>query len=254
MLRSIDVSRAGMLRYQQVLEGTAHNVANAATPGFKAVRAALESGDAQAAVDPTGVTGPDTPALSARPVNGRLARQGSIQETGVATDLAISGEGFFVVRRPDGSDGYTRDGRFRADAGGRLADAGGNPLLPALTLPPGATSVRIDASGAVSAAVPGGVAQPVGQIRLARFVNPDGLSAAGDGLFTATAASGLPRFGVGGDAGLGEIRAGALESSNADLTEQMSALVAAQRAYQLNTSAFRMADEMLRMASQLDRG
>jgi flagellar basal-body rod protein FlgG len=253
MLRSIDLSRAGMLRQGQYLDATAHNLANTATPGFKAIRAALESGDVSpdANTAPDQATGTATPALSARLNVGRLFTQGSVRDTGRMTDLAITGDGFFTVRRPDGTEGYTRNGALTVDRRGRLADSAGNLLQPALTLPPGATGLRIGASGEVTATMPGGRTEPVGQLRLARFVNPQGLLAGPDGLFSATTASGAPQMAAPGGNGAGTVRSGALEDANSDITEQMTNLVAAQRAYQLNTSAFRMSDEMLRMANQM---
>lgn len=252
MLRSIDMSRAGMLRQQQYLDATAHNVANAATPGFKAIRAALESGDVNpAATDPAQATGTDVPTLTARVNLGRLFTQGSLRDTGMPTDMAIDGDGFFVVRGADGNDAYTRNGGFRPDAQGRLADAAGNLLQPGVTVPAGA-SVRVGADGTVTAALPDGSTRQVGQVRLAHFANPNGLLAGANGTFTATVASGAAQLATPGQNGAGTVRGGALEQSNADITEQMTSLVAAQRAYQLNTSAFRMSDEMLRMANSLN--
>lgn len=250
MLRSIDMSRAGMLRQQQYLDATAHNVANAGTPGFKAVRAALESGDVPPAGDPAQATGTATPAFTARINIGRLFTQGALRDTGSQTDMAIDGDGFFALRRPDGSDAYTRNGSFQRGADGRLTDGAGNLLQPPVTVPQGA-AIRVAQDGAVTAVLPDGRSQQVGQLQLARFANSNGLVAGANGLFTATAASGPAQLTAPGQNGAGGVRNGVLEEANTDITEQMSNLVAAQRAYQLNTSAFRMSDEMLRMANQL---
>lgn len=250
MLRSIDLSRAGMLRQQQALDAVAHNVANTGTAGFKATRAALESGDPPAGTTaPT--TGTDTPPLTARMMVGKLFTQGPIQDTGVATDMAIDGEGFFVVRQPDGTEGYTRNGSFKVDADGRLTDAAGRRVQPEVTLPPTAADLRVNAEGAVTVRMPGGVRQEVGRLQLAQFANPNGLLAGSDGIYTATAASGDAQLVTPGQNGAGTVRGGALEGANTDITEQLTNLIAAQRAYQLNTSAFRTSDDMLRMAAQL---
>jgi flagellar basal-body rod protein FlgG len=251
MLRSIDLSRAGMLRQGQVIDAVAHNIANANTPGFKAIRAALESGDVAAAQDPENATGTDTPPLTARMQTGRVFTQGALHQTGAVGDMAITGEGFFIVRRQDGSAAYTRGGAFRPDAQGRLVDGSGNLLQPGITVPANTSELRIAPDGTVNAVVEGGRTRVAGQLRLARFTNPDGLEAAGDGLYIATDAAGLPQALVPGQNGIGNVTTGALEDANTDITEQMSSLVAAQRAYQLNTSAFRMADEMLKLSTAL---
>ncbi len=247
MLRSIDVSRAGMLRQQQALDAGAHNIANANTPGFKAIRAALESGDVPS-TDPAEVTGTDTPGLQARLNIGRLFTPGPVRATGALTDMAIDGDGFFSVRRPDGATAYTRNGSFSPDAGGRLVDPTGNLLQPGITLPNGATALRIGGDGLVSATLPGGRTEVAGRIALARFTNPHGLTSTADGLYTATAASGAALVSAPGQNGAGDVRTGALEGANTDIADQMTSVMAAQRAFQLNTSAFRMADDMLRLA------
>jgi flagellar basal-body rod protein FlgG len=253
MLRAIDLSRTAMLRHQQALDTTAHNIANAQTPGFKAVRAAMEGGEAppvEASLTPGGAGSPALP--SSVPVS-RLLLQGDVRDTGHPTDMAIVGEGFFVVRQPDGTEGYTRNGAFRPDAEGNLVDGAGRRLQPPITVPDGATGLHIARDGAVTAQVDG-QAQEIGRVQLARFTNPHGLLAGPDGVFTATAASGAAVTGAPGESGLGTIQGGALESANSDLTVQMTSMLAAQRAYQLNTSAFRMADEMLRIAGQVGNG
>jgi flagellar basal-body rod protein FlgG len=253
MLRAIDLSRTAMLRHQQALDSTAHNIANAQTPGFKAVRAAMEGGEAppvEAALTPGGSASPALP--SSVPVS-RLFLQGDVRDTGHPTDMAIVGEGFFVVQQPDGTDGYTRNGALRPDAEGNLVDGTGRRLQPPITIPDGATGLHVGRDGAVTAQI-GGQQQEIGRVQLARFTNPQGLLAGPDGVFTATAASGPAVTGAPGENGLGHVQGGALESANADLTVQMTSMLAAQRAYQLNTSAFRMADEMLRIAGQMGNG
>ncbi|MFN8558719.1 MAG: flagellar hook basal-body protein [Dehalococcoidia bacterium] len=247
MLRSIDLSRAGMLRQQRSLDATAHNIANSATPGFKALRTALESGDG----GPAPVDEASAPALTAYARVGRQLTQGPLRATGMMTDFAVEGEGYFVVRRPDGSAGYTRNGAFHLDAGGQVVDGGGNVVQPATTVPPGATGLRVGADGTVTVSLQGGANQTIGQVRLARFANPHGLAAGADGLFAATPASGAARIVAPGQDGTGRVHAGVLESTNAELSDQLTDMLGAQRAFQLNTSAFRMADDMLRIATQM---
>jgi flagellar basal-body rod protein FlgG len=245
MLRAIDISRAGMLRQGRQLDVRAHNIANISTPGFKAFRALLEGGEV-ASPEP----GAPVPPLGGQVPTAAVFSQGPIHETGVPTDLAIDGEGFFIVQRPDGTQAYTRSGAFRRDAQGQLVDAAGN-ALQGVTLPDGTVGLRIAAGGQVLAAMADGRIQNAGQVQLARFVNPEGLQAVGDGLFTATAASGAPQPAPPGQDGVGVVRVGALEAANADLADELAGVLAAQRLYQLNTASFRIADEMLHMAATL---
>lgn len=245
MLRAIDVSRAGMLRQGSQLDVRAHNIANIGTTGFKAFRALLEGGEVG-----TPEPGAPVPPLGGQVPTAVMFGQGPIRETGVPTDLAIDGEGFFIVDRPDGTQAYTRGGAFRGDAQGRLVDAAGN-TLQGVTLPGGAVGLRIAAGGQVLAVMADGRTQNAGQLQLARFMNPHGLLAIGDGLYVETAASGTARTGPPGQNGMGVVRAGALEASNIELTDEMAGVLAAQRLYQLNSASFRMADEMLRMAATL---
>jgi flagellar basal-body rod protein FlgG len=252
MLRAIDLSRAAMLRQGQYLDTTANNVSSLGVAGFKAVRAALETGETDAnPPDPADATGTPAPALTAYLSFNRLFTQGDLHETGVATDMAISGDGFFAVRQADGVEAYTRNGAFRTDSTGRLTDDSGNVLQPGITLPTGTAGLRIAADGTVTAILDGGREQAAGRLQLARFVNANGLLAGANGLFSATAASGPAQVAAPGQNGMGTVRTGVLESANTDITEQMTILMAAQRAYQLNTTAFRNADEMLRLAAQL---
>ncbi len=249
MLRSIDISRAAMLRQGQFLDAAAHNAANISTAGFKAIRLALETGDVSPVTGPDG-TDSGTPALTARLVSSRLMTQGDIEPSEGPMDMAIAGEGFFILRTPEG-EAYTRNGAFRPDAGGRLTDSQGNVLQPGVTVPPGVVAIHIGSDGTVNATLEGGRMAPAGQLRLARFANPNGLLAGRDGLLVATAASGPAQTGIPGQGGLGSVQTAALEGSNVELAEQMTELAGAQRQHQLNTSAFRMADEMLRLAAQL---
>jgi flagellar basal-body rod protein FlgG len=254
MLRSIDMSRAGMFRLEQAMDITAHNVANANTPGYKAVRAALENGDVGPAADTGQATGPVAQPLTANIITNRLFTQGELVPTGTPSDMAISGEGFFIVKTPDGQQAYTRNGQFQPDASGQLVDTAGNVLQPGITFPPRTVSVRIAADGAVSAETMDGLLKPAGRIQIARFVNQTGLVIGAGGLYTPTAASGAPITGAPGANGSGIVQTGMYERGNTDIAEEMSTLINMQRAYQMNSSAFRMSDDMLRMASEMARG
>jgi flagellar basal-body rod protein FlgG len=250
MLRAIDLSRAGMLRQGQFMESIVTNITGINTKGYKAIRAALETGELAPTDDVNG-TGTDVPALPTSLKISRLFTQGEIQPSDKFTDLAINGDGFFIVESPDGTVGYTRSGSFGTDEQGRLIDAAGNLLQPGITVPRDTSSIKINDDGSVTAMLEGGGQVAAGQIRLARFMNPNGLFTNGGGMYAASAASGPAQTFVPGEGGSGTVVSGALEASNADFASQMSNLMAAQRAYQLNTSSFRMSDEMLRMAGTL---
>lgn len=250
MLRAIDLSRAGMLRQGQYLESIVSNITGTNITGYKAVRAALETGEL-APTDSVSGTGTDTPALTTSLKISRLFTQGEINPSDRFTDLAINGDGFFIVQSPDGAEGYTRNGSFGTDQQNRLIDAAGNLLQPGITIPPNTTSLKINDDGSVTALLASGRQVAAGQIRLARFMNPNGLLTSGGSVYTASAASGPAQTVLPGQNGAGTVVTGSLEASNTDFGSQMSNLMAAQRAYQLNTSSFRMSDDMLRMAGTL---
>ncbi len=251
MLYAIDLSRAAMLRQQQYLDVSGQNIANVNTNGFRLDMANLTTGENSAAgSDPSLATTSGTPPLTSAMYVSKLFVQGPIAGTGNPLDLAINGEGFFAVQLPDGSQGYTRNGAFQIDTQGRIEDGAGNLLQPPITVPQGATNLHVGSDGSVSADV-NGAPQPLGQIQLASFVNPNGLQDGANGVFTATAAAGQPQFAVPGQNGFGSLRQGALEGANGDLPGQFANLMAAQRAYQMNTSAFSIADQMLHIASTI---
>jgi flagellar basal-body rod protein FlgG len=255
MALPIDTARTAMLRQQRYLETVAHNISNVDTPGFKATYAALESGELPAPGNTsTAADGSGAP-LSAQLETNRRFSQGPIRDTGVPTDMAIDGDGFFVLQAADGTTSYTRNGSFRLDSSGRITDAAGRSLQPELVMPTGSGDLRVAPDGTVSAFVPGSAArQTLGRLQLATFPNANGLLEGADGSFSPTAASGRAQTAAPGQDLAGTVRSGALEGANTDVTEEMTNLLAAQRLYQLNTSAFRMADELQGMSDQLASG
>ena len=184
----------------------------------------------------------------------KLFMQGNIYQTENPLDIAIEGDGFFQVTLPDGTIAYTRDGSFKLDANGNVVTSDGYFIEPPITIPQNATSISISPEGVVSVKVPGQVAaQNVGQIQLARFVNPAGLKAVGDNLFKETDASGAPIVANPGTNGMGNLRQGFLEASNVQVVEEMVKLITAQRAYESNSKSIQTADDMLRIANGLKR-
>ena len=181
--------------------------------------------------------------------------QGTLSQTGNDLDLAINGEGFFKIQMPDGTFQYTRDGTFQMDNTGRIVNAQGNPVQPTITIPQNASGLTVNAQGQVSVTLPGSTATStiIGQIGLTRFVNKGGLLPVGNNLFTDTPSSGAPQDGLANAEGFGNINQGSLEQSNVDVVSEMSNLIAAQRAYEMNAKVVTAADQMSQSATAMFR-
>jgi flagellar basal-body rod protein FlgG len=184
----------------------------------------------------------------------RLMTQGALMPTGKETDVAIRGEGFFPISLPDGRTAYTRDGSFAIDATGRLVTAQGNLINPAITVPANATGLTINAQGQVMV-TPAGTTTPtqIGQIQLAMFVNKSGLQGIGDNLFLETPSSGAAQLGNPGALGYGNLMQSNLEQANVEAVSEISDLIAAQRAYEMNAKVVTAADQMLQSTSGMMR-
>jgi flagellar basal-body rod protein FlgG len=184
----------------------------------------------------------------------RIMTQGTMLPTGNTLDVAIRGEGFFKIQMPDGTFTYTRDGSFQMDAQGRIVTAGGNVVQPGINIPTNAQSITISPAGQVSALIPGSTTPSIlGQLVLTRFINKAGLQAIGDNLFVETPASGTPQDGVPATDGYGDLQQGNLEQANVEAVSEISDLIAAQRAYEMNGKVITAADQMLQSTSQLMR-
>jgi flagellar basal-body rod protein FlgG len=169
-------------------------------------------------------------------------------------DLAISGNGFFQIQMPDGTTSYTRDGALKVSADGRIVNSDGFFVLPELTVPEDATSVSVSIDGDVSVLVIGNdEPQSIGQIELARFINPAGLSAVGHNLYVQTAASGNPITGNPTSEGLGKLDQGYLEVSNVKVVDEMVNMIVAQRAYELNSKVIQTSEDMTQIVNNLKR-
>lgn len=262
MIRAFHTSATGMAAQQLVVDNTANNLANVNTAGFKRSQIAFQD------LIYLTVQQPGTQLLAGQQVptglqigngvrvagNSKIFTTGPLENTGNSLDIAIAGEGFFRIQAPDGTFLYTRDGSFQMNQNGELVTADGYRLDPAITIPNDATSISIGIDGTVSVLQPGST-QPtqVGQITLSRFPNPAGLSAEGANMFRATDASGPETQGQAGQQGFGLIRQGFLERSNVEVVRELVNLIQAQRAYEFNTRAIRVADEMLSDTNQVIR-
>lgn len=262
MNRALSIAASGMQAQQLNVDVISNNIANLNTTGFKRGRADFQDLIYQT-LRPAGVSaagGNQTPTgiqlgLGTMPVaTQKIFLQGSFEETENKLDMAIEGDGFFQVLLPNGDKAYTRDGSFNVDKDGKIVNAQGYPLEPAITIPDDSLSISIAPDGTISVIQEGQVeASEIGAIELARFINSAGLSSQGRNLFIETDASGSPTTAVPGENGLGMIAQGYLEMSNVSVVDEMVKMIAAQRAYETNSKAVKAADEMLDVANNLKR-
>jgi flagellar basal-body rod protein FlgG len=262
MLRALYTAATGMQAQQINIDTIANNIANVNTTGFKQGRAEFQdllyqnirpAGTASSASTeyPVGLQ----LGLGTRPVaTDRLYRQGDFRPTGNPLDLVIEGKGFFQVRLPSGELAYTRDGSFHLNSEGAVVTAAGNPLEPQITIPADTQEIVIGSDGTVSVTQAGQTAaQQVGTIQIAAFQNPSGLNGVGGNLFLPTSASGTATTANPGENGLGHVNQGFLEQSNVSVVEEMVNMIVAQRAYEVNSRAVRVADDMLSQINNLAR-
>lgn len=262
MIRSLHSAASGMEAQQTQIDVIANNMANVNTTAFKKHRAEFQDllyQEIQGATqDQVRSQGSGRPAPIEVGQGTRLVatqkifQMGDLRQTTNELDLAIEGDGFFRVRLPDGLRGYTRAGDLKVTANGQLVTTKGDPIEPPIFIPPETTRVIFERDGTIKAMQAGDTTPiEVGRVELSQFVNPVALKSMGHGVFTQTEGSGLPIDGRPGEEGLGEIAQGFLESSNVKVVEEMIDLIAAQRAYEINSRVIRAADEMLAEAAQL---
>jgi flagellar basal-body rod protein FlgG len=260
-MRSLNVAGTGMMAQQTNIEVISNNIANMNTTGYKRRRAEFQdliyqnlrrtgsqSSDT-GTVLPSGAQvglGVRTAAIY------RISEQGGLNPTDNRFDVAIRGNGFFQIQLPSGETAYTRDGTFGLSAEGVLVTAEGFPVLPGITIPANAADVTINASGEVLVKLDQQIQpQNVGQIQLAIFANEAGLEAIGDNLLLATPGSGDPQQGAPNTAGFGNVMQGFVETSNVNIVQEMTSLITAQRAYELNSRVITASDEMLAALTRL---
>jgi flagellar basal-body rod protein FlgG len=261
MFHALYTAASGMTAQQINLDNIANNLANSSTSGFQARRVQFSDLLYQSQVMPGAAATQQTTVaaglqvgLGTRPGNTEIVQtQGDLSSTGNPLDFAIQGSGFFQILLPNGQTGYTRAGSFQPDSQGNLVTANGNPLQPAITIPPAATNITVGSDGTVSVTLPGQTqAQQVGVIQLALFQNPGGLNSIGNNIYLPTTASGNPIVGTpGGTDGLGTIQQGMLEQANVNVVDEFVNMILAQRSYESNSRVVKAADEMLQQLNQL---
>lgn len=254
MNQTLWVAKTGLDAQQTRLSIISNNLANVSTNGFKRDTAVFEDLMYQNLRQSGGQTSQDTQLPSGLSVGTgvrlvateKMHHQGNIIQTGNALDMAVNGRGFFQILRPDGSLGYSRDGSFQTNAQGQVVTANGYLLQPAITIPQGAQSISVSIDGTVEVTLATATAPTqVGNVQLVDFINPAGLQATGENLFSETAASGNPQAGTPGLNGLGRLLNGSLETSNVNTVEELVNMIETQRAYEMNSKVISTADGML---------
>jgi len=260
-MKALNIAATGMMAQEMNVNIISNNIANMRTTGYKRQRVDFQdlynqnlrrqgsSTSEAGTIVPAGVQVGSGVRVVATP---RIMSQGDIEQTDKDTDLAVRGEGYIQVQMPDGRTGYTRDGSFEIDATGTIVTQDGYSVLPAITVPANAKDLTISQTGTVQVTV-GNASTPtvLGQVQLARFVNKAGLEAIGDNLFVETTSSGAALVGNPGDEGFGTMLQGHLEMANVVPVSELSSLIAAQRAYEMNSRIIRAADEMSQAVSNL---
>ncbi len=253
-MRSLDIAGTGMQAQQTNVEVISNNIANMTTTGFKRRRAEFQdliyqnlrrvgsNSSDNGTVVPSGAQvglGVKTAAIY------RIGEQGNLQQTSNSLDLAIRGHGHFQVTLPSGETAYTRDGTFSLSPDGQIVTADGYPVAPGITIPTNARDVTINAGGEVQVKIDGTTApQTVGTVQLATFPNDAGLEAQGDNLLIASAASGAAVTGTPNSPGFGSVMQGFVESSNVNVVTEITNLITAQRAYEMNSRVITTSDQM----------
>ena len=259
MMAALWVSKTGLNAQDVALRTISNNLANVSNVGFKRDRAVFQDLLYQIQRQPGGLTSQDTALPSGLQLGSgvqvagtqKVFTEGTLQITEQPLDVAIDGRGFLQVQLPDGTTAYTRAGELHLDVNGQIVTSDGHPILPAITLPANASTVTIGTDGTVSVGVTGqaGVTQ-LGALQTADFINPAGLQAIGNNLFQETGSSGSPQVGAPGSNGLGQVKQGALETSNVSVVEELVNMITTQRAYEMNSKVVSAADQMLQFVTQ----
>src|SRR5262245_36340076 len=262
-MRAVITAATGMAAQELNVQVISNNIANLRTTGYKKQRAAFQDliydhvrrvgaqASDQGTILPVGIDLGGGVKTVGTP---RLMSQGTLSPTGNDLDIAIRGDGFFKIQMPDGTFTYSRDGSFQMDHQGRIVNAQGNPVQPTITIPQNSSQLTINTQGQVSVMLPGSTTPTtIGQIGLTRFINKAGLQPIGDNLFVDTPASGQPQDGIANTDGFGDMQQANLEQANVAVVSEISDLIAAQRAYEMNAKVISAADQMMQSTANLFR-
>jgi len=256
-MRSLSIGATGMLAQQLNVEVISNNIANLTTSGFKRQRAEFQdllyqnyrrvgstSSDAGTIV-PSGIqigAGVKTSAVY------RIHEQGNLNVTDNSLDLAINGQGYFQIEMPDGTTAYTRAGSFQLNPEGTIVTSDGYTLVPGIVIPADAVTITINGEGSVQI---NDDPAPIGQLQLANFPNEAGLESVGNNLLRETPASGAPAVANPGTIGYGRIIQGSVEMSNVNIVQEITSLISAQRAYEMNSKVISTTDQMMNSVTQM---
>ncbi len=256
---SLYSAATGMEAQQLNLNTIANNLANVNTPGFKRSKiefqdllyqkpraSGTDSGGGN--LIPTGIEVGNGSRVAA---TSKVFTQGQLTNTGEKLDLAIQGDGFFEVQRPDGTIGYTRDGSFKLNAQGQVVTVDGLPVLSGFQQIPAGSDITVSEDGQVTLTSANGTQSF--RLTMTRFANPAGLRSLGGNMYEETAASGTPETGNPGEQGFGRTIQGYVEASNVNIVEEMVNLIIAQRAYEINSKSVQSSDEMLQNVANMKR-
>jgi flagellar basal-body rod protein FlgG len=260
-MRALDIAGTGMQAQNTNVEVISNNIANLTTTAYKRRRPEFQdlmyqslrrvgsnSSDTGSLVPAGAQVGLGVKTAAIYPIE----EQGTLQQTSNSLDLAIQGRGYFQITLPDGQTAYTRDGTFGLAADGTIVTADGYTVQPGLQIPVAATAITINTNGQVQVSIQGQTAPTtIGQIQVAVFPNEAGLDAQGDNLYLQTAASGAPVAGNPGITGFGTVMQGFVESSNVNIVTEITNLITAQRAYEMNSKVITAADEMMSTLTNL---
>jgi flagellar basal-body rod protein FlgG len=260
MIRSLWIAKTGLEAQQTQMDVISNNLANVSTNGFKGSRANFEDLLYQTVRQPGAQSSQQTQLPSGLQIGTgvmpvaaeRLHTQGNLAQTSNPLDVAIQGNGFLHILLPDGTSAYTRDGSLQKNAQGQLVTSSGNPIQPAITIPPNATGITIGNDGTVSVTQSGSsTGTQVGSLQLTSFVNPAGLESMGQNMYLETGSSGTPSSGTPGSNGLGTLNQGFVETSNVNVVQELVNMIQAQRAYEINSKAVTTSDQMLQKLVQM---
>ena len=261
MLRAFSTAATGMTAQQTMVDVIANNLANVNTSGFKRSQLNFQNLLYVTMEEPgteiaSGINSPSGIEIGSgvRVASTiKVFSPGELENTANPLDIAISGDGFLQVTMPNGDLRYTRDGSLMTNANGELVTSDGYAIEPAISVPTDAVSVSIEKDGGVNITDSSGSQSVVGTIQLARFPNPSGLSSEGGNLLAETGASGTFTTGTPGENGFGSIQSGFLEKSNVQMVTELVNLITAQRAYEINSRAIKVGDDMLQTANSIVR-
>ncbi|MBW3627777.1 MAG: flagellar basal-body rod protein FlgG [Gemmatimonadetes bacterium] len=258
---SLRTAATGMRAQQLRTEVIANNLANVNTTGFKRSRAHFEDLLYQTVQGSTTVGSPEAGTVPAIQVGRgthlaavqRVHSQGALEQTGRSLDLAIEGEGFFQIQLPGGATGYTRDGSFTISDTGTVVTQEGYAVVPGIKVPLDAGTLSVSRTGIVSVDGRDGETQEIGRLELARFANPSGLLAMGENIYNETPASGEAIVGFPSEDGIGRLLQGSLEASNVEIVQEMVDMIAAMRAYEINSKSIQNSEQMAQITASMVR-